>query len=215
MPFRRGFRRYHGTVSSQLRRRRYARGFTFAGLLLLGLSAALDRAGVFRYAGDDWRAFDHKAVLVSHVADGDTIVVRPAAGGPETRVRLLGVDTPELHSQSHAGSDYWARQAMRYTQSRVEGRTVTLELEPTRTRDKYRRLLAYVYLAPADNFNLDLVRDGAAYADRRFPHPLRSQFEQAEAEARNKARGLWAGVTESQMPQWRRDWLSGRRHERR
>src|SRR5437773_9216995 len=160
MPFRRHSRRdHHGSVSTQLRRRRYVRGFTLAGLIVLALSAVLDRTGAFRYDGDDWRNFDHKAFVVSHVADGDTLSVRPAVGGAETRVRLLGVDTPELHSQSHAGSDYWAREALRYTDSRVGNRTVTLRLEPTRTRDKYRRLLAYVYVGDGDNFNLDLVRD--------------------------------------------------------
>ena len=209
MPFRRRFRRHHGSISSQLRRRRYVRRFTFAGLIVLGLSGVLDRSGVFRYAGDDWRHFDHKSFLVTRVSDGDTLTVRPPAGGAETRVRLLGVDTPELRSPSGSGGDYWARQAFRYAESRVEGKEVTLRLEPTKTRDKYRRLLAYVYLSDAENFNLDLVREGAAYADRRFPHSLRSQFEQAEAEARKKGRGMWNGVTESQMPQWRRDWLRG------
>ena len=206
-------RRHHGSVSSQLRRHRTVRRFTLAGLVVLALSAVLDRTGAFRYDGDDWRAFDHKSFVVTHVADGDTINVRPSAGGSETRVRLLGVDTPELHSQSHPGADYWAREAMRYTASRVEGRAVTLRLEPTKTRDKYRRLLAYVYLGDADIFNLDLVRDGEAYADRRFPHSLRSQFEQAEGEARKKARGLWKDVTESQMPPWRQEWLRRRQRD--
>src|SRR5205085_3678793 len=64
-----------------LRRRRMVRRLTFAGLALLALSAVLDRAGVFRYPGDDWRAFDQKTVLVTHVADGDTIVVTPTTGG--------------------------------------------------------------------------------------------------------------------------------------
>ena len=210
MPFRRRFRRHHGSVSSQLRRRRYVRRFTFAGLVLLAVSAVLDRSGLFRYRGDDWRNFDQQTVLVSHVADGDTLIVRPVTGGPETKVRLLGVDTPELKSRSRGG-EHWAREALRYTESRIEGKKVTLRLEPTRTRDRYGRLLAYVYAGDADNFNLDLLRDGAAYADRRFPHTLRAQFEQAEAEARRKGRGLWNGVTESQMPAWRRDWLNGRR----
>ena len=213
--FRRRSQPHHGSVSSQLRRRRVVRRFTFAGLLVLALSAVLDRSGAFRYAGDDWRTFDHKSFVVTHVADGDTLNVRAPGGGGETRVRLLGIDTPELHSKSHGGSDYWAREATRYTQSHAAGRAVTLRLEPTKTRDKYQRLLAYVYLDDGDNLTLDLVRDGAAYADRRFPHSMRSQFEQAEAEARKKGCGLWKGVTEAEMPEWRRKWLANRgRRER-
>ena len=187
------------------------RRVTAAGLVVLAASALLDRSGAFRYRGDDWRDFDRHAFVVARVADGDTITVRPPAGGAETSVRLLGVDTPELHSQSHAGGDYWSREAFRYTDSRLNHQTVTLRLDSTRTRDKYQRLLAYVYVSDSDNFNLDLVRDGIAYADPRFPHTYRPQFEQAEAEARKKGRGLWKGVTESQMPQWRREWLRGRR----
>lgn len=71
-------------------------------------------------------------------------------------------------------------------------------------------MLAYVYVGDSDNLNLDLVRDGEAYADRRFRHSMRPQFERAEAEARKANRGLWKEVTEAQMPPWRRDWLSRR-----
>jgi micrococcal nuclease len=179
-------------------------------VVILALSAVLDRTGLFRYAGDDWRTFDHKTFVVTHVADGDTLDVRSPGGGAVTRVRLLGVDSPELRSRSHSGSDYWAREALRYAESRAEGRLVTLRLEATNTRDRYRRLLAYVYLDDSDNLNLDLVRDGEAYADRRFRHSLRPQFEQAEAEARKKGRGLWKAVTEAQMPEWRQEWLRKR-----
>jgi endonuclease YncB( thermonuclease family) len=185
------------------------RRWACAGLIVLALSAALDRFGAFRYQGDDWRTFDQKACLVTHVADGDTIVVRPTAGGPETRVRLLGIDAPELHSRDTAGRpDYWAAEAKRYTLTRLEHKAVTLRLEQTETRDRYRRLLAYVYVNDSDNLNLDLVRDGHAYADRRFRHSMKYQFERAETEARKAGRGLWKGVTESQMPPWRQDWLA-------
>ena len=81
-------------------------------------------------------------------------------------------------------------------------------LEPTQTRDKYRRLLAYLYVSDNENLNLSLVHDGQAYADRRFPHTLKPQFEQEENDARTKKRGLWKEVTESQMPAWRQKWLA-------
>jgi micrococcal nuclease len=194
------------SVSYQLRRRRRLRGWGLAGLIVLALSAVLDRSGRFGSSGNDWATFDQKSFVVSHISDGDTIVVRPATGGPETKVRLIGVDTPELHSATGDGSDYWAREATRYTAAKADGRPVTLRLEP-RTRDKYQRLLAYVYVGDSDNLNLDLVRDGQGYADRRFSHSMRSQFEQAEAEARRRGRGLWKDVTEPQMPPWRRQWL--------
>jgi micrococcal nuclease len=204
-------RRGYGPLDPRLRRRRRYRRLTFAGLILLALSASLDRAGFFRYHGDDWRNFDHKTFLVTHVADGDTVVVRPMGGGADTRVRLLGIDAPELHSGENGGrSDHWANEARRYMTSRVEQKPVTLRLEQTETRDRYKRLLAYVYVDDSDNLNLDLVRDGQAYADRRFRHSMRPQFERAENEARKARRGLWKDVSDSQMPPWRRDWLDRR-----
>ena len=190
-----------------LRRRRRVRRFTLAALIALGLSALLDRAGVFRYDGDDWRNFDHKTFVVTHVADGDTLTVRPATGGPETRVRLLGIDAPELHSREAGRPDHWAHDARLYAERRAGRKTVTLRLEHGQTRDKYRRLLAYVYVGDADNLNLNLVRTGQAYADRRFHHSMRPQFERAEAEARQAKRGLWKDVRDEQMPTWRQQWL--------
>ena len=200
-------RHHHGSVSSLLRRRWYFRRFTLAGVLALALSAAVSQRGCGRSGGDDWAAFDHKSFVVTHVSDGDTIIVRPTSGGAETKVRLIGVDTPELHSASGSGGDYWAREAKRYTTSHAVGKPVTLLLEKTNTRDKYRRLLAYVYVGDSDNLNLDLVRDGQGYADRRFRHSMRPQFEQAETEARRRGKGLWKDVTEETMPPWRRQWL--------
>ena len=201
-------RRRRRTPFDPLRRRRRVRGFTFAGLALLALSAVLDRAGAFRYDGDDWRNFNQKSFVVTHVADGDTLTVRPPAGGPETRVRLIGVDAPELRSLDDASrSDHWAQDAKRYAERRAGRKTVTLRLERGQTRDKYRRLLAYVYVGDASNLNLDLVRDGQAYADRRFKHSMRGPFERAEAEARQARRGLWKDVSEALMPPWRREWL--------
>ena len=58
--------------------------------------------------------------------------------------------------------------------------------------------------------DLDIVRDGQAYADRRFRHTLRPQFELAEGDARKHARGLWKDVKEEQMPPWRQRWLAER-----
>ena len=208
-------RRSFDPTHPALGRRRRVRRATLAGLVLLGLSAVLDRAGVFRYAGDDWRAFDQKTFVVTHVADGDTITVRPAGGGAETRVRMLGIDAPELRPRDDEGRpDFWAKESRRYTEGRARGRTVTLRLEQTETRDRYKRLLAYVYVSDSACLNLDLVRDGHAYADRRFSHSMRPQFERAENEARKARRGLWKDVADEQMPPWRRDWLARRNGRR-
>lgn len=206
-------RRYQvpDTVKRQLRRRRLTRRSIFAALLLLALSTLLDRFGVFRYRGDDWGNFDRQDVIVARVVDGDTIRVRLTPAAAEEPVRLLGIDAPETRLEGAPGAAHWGPQATAHLREMLADRTVTLRLDTTETRDKYGRLLAYLYVGDGQNVNLALVREGHAYAHRRFPHSLRRQFEQAEDEARGRGRGLWAGVKEPQMPAWRQRWLAERR----
>jgi micrococcal nuclease len=191
-------------VGKLLRRRRLFRRVLTALVMLVAAAILLDRRGTFGYPGDDWSNFDQKHYVINHIADGDTVGIRRS--GKEIRIRLLGVDAPEMSSHDH-----WATQATDYTQSRLLGQTVTLRLDGTETRDRYGRLLAYLYLSDTDNFNLDLVRDGQAYADRRFKHSQRVTFESAEATARKKETGLWKDLTEAEQPPWRRRWLENAR----
>ena len=195
------------SVVRQLKRRRWTRRGVFAGLVLLALSTFVGRFGAFGYRGDDWGKFDGKTVVVTHVMDGDTVRIRVPPDAPEDTVRLLGIDAPET-GQSPA---HWGREATAQLRATLEGKSVTVRLDTTQTRDKYRRLLAYLYLNDSDNVNLALVRDGHAYAHRVYPHGQRRQFEQAEDEARGKGRGLWAEVVEPHMPDWRQRWLDERR----
>ena len=194
-------------VLRQLKRRRWTRRSILVALLLLALSVVLDRAGVFRYRGDDWAAYDKQTVTVTRVVDGDTVRVRRSPVSEEETVRLLGIDAPETSKPAA----HWGIEATNRLETLVEGKPVTLRLDATQTRDKYRRLLAYVHAGDAENVNLALVRDGHAYAHRMFPHSLRRQFEQAEDDARGRGRGLWADAAESQMPAWRQNWLARRR----
>ena len=83
---------------------------------------------------------------VIRVIDGDTILVD--LNGGEHRVRLLGVNTPELKyetgQESSDLSQLDGKEAYNYTKSRLEGKTVQLEYDAVRY-DKYGRTLAYVY----------------------------------------------------------------------
>lgn len=185
-------------TSPLTRRKLLTRGGYFLAIVLAAV-AVMER---YRLGNDDWAAFDHQTFIVSRVIDGDTIRV-----DPDTTVRLLGVDAPELPDA------HWASQARDYVQARALGRQVVLRLDQVQTRDRYGRLLAYVYLDDGDCLNMDLIQDGQAYADRRFKHSYRPQYEMAENEARKKGRGLWKDITEQQMPPWRRRWLQSQRSE--
>lgn len=177
------------------------------GVVLVVLAGALagDRLRLFRYQGPDSDDFDKRTFAIASVVDGDTVRIRPVGGGEETRVRLIGIDAPELHPQGRA-ADYWAVESTEYLKRRLAGGTVIVRLEPLEQRDRYGRLLAYLYVNETEMVNLEMVREGQAYADRRFKHSHKREFERYEAEARKKRRGLWEGVLPEQMPEWRRRW---------
>ena len=154
----------------------------------------------------DWATFDKQVLRVDRVVDGDTVRVLTPAGESES-VRLIGVDAPEMRPREGGPPAHYAERATDWLRNRLDGERVTLRLPETRTRDRYGRLLAYVYLDDSEDVGESLVAGGYAYADRRFAHDLRRHYERAEAAARGKKRGLWANVRKAQMPEWRRRWM--------
>ncbi len=121
--------------------------------------------------------------LVVRTSDGDTLVLESG-----DRVRLIGVDTPETH-HPELPVQRFGKEASDYTRKQAEGRRVQLEFGPE-CRDKYGRLLAYVWV-DGQLLNRSLVRRGYGYAMTRFPHPKMDDFVQAEREARERRYGLW------------------------
>lgn len=119
------------------------------------------------------------------VVDGDTVILD---GGE--RVRLIGVDTPELH-RPNTPVQYYAREAKAFTRRLAEHRAVRLDYDQQR-RDKYGRTLGYVYLEDGTFVNLEIVRQGYGFAYTRFPFRYLDVFRAAEREARTSHAGLWA-----------------------
>src|SRR3954463_11242786 len=95
---------------------------------------------------------------VVHAIDGDTVDVRLSNGRVE-RVRILGADTPETKDPRKPVQCY-GPEASAYTHGRLEGRRVALETDAV-TRDKYGRLLAYVYVDGV-RYDDELLRLGYA-----------------------------------------------------
>jgi endonuclease YncB( thermonuclease family) len=194
--------------SGRLRQRRLLTWIGYLSLLALIAAAGLDRWGRFGYAGDDWAQFDRRAVVMDEVVDGDTFVAHLAgAASARITVRLLGVDAPDLLTS------HWSTEAQRYLTARLVNREVILRLDGTQTRDPDAHLLALVYVTDGDCLNVDIVRDGQAYADRRVKHAMRSPLEQAERDARAKKRGMWRDLRDEDQPQWRREWLQTLRNK--
>lgn len=132
--------------------------------------------------------------LVVRCVDGDTIYValpRPPEGlGTRERLRLIGVDSPEARQESPTVRQL-ALAASEFTRRRLQGRIVHLACD-WRRRDRYGRLLAYVYLPDGSCHNAELLREGFAHGYTRFPFQFLEEFRALEAAARRQGRGLWA-----------------------
>jgi micrococcal nuclease len=133
---------------------------------------------------------------VSGTVDGDTI--RVASRGVETPVRLIGIDTPETRHPSEPVQCFGPQASARTARLLPVGRRVRLVTDHTQdVRDRYGRLLAYVYTpgrsGAAGSVNADLVRSGHAkvyvYGGVRFEHA--APFFRAQHRARRAHRGLW------------------------
>ncbi len=123
--------------------------------------------------------------FVDRVVDGDTLRV-----DRREKVRLIGVDTPETKHPTKP-VQYFGKEASQFTQHEVEHRFVTLKFD-RHQRDKYGRLLAYVYRQPDHFFlNAELIKQGYGFAYTRFPFKYMEEFRQYEREARSEGRGLW------------------------
>ena len=132
-------------------------------------------------------AIETTKIYCSYVIDGDTIVVK--INGQEEKVRLIGVNTPELDHPEKQISDL-AKKAMMFTKKMIKGKEVTLEFEQQR-RDEYGRLLAYVYLLNGTFLNAEIIRQGYGYTYTKFPFKYLEEFRHYEKKAKNNKRGLW------------------------
>lgn len=118
---------------------------------------------------------------VTYVTDGDTLWVRPLSGGESFKVRMEGLDAPEI-------CQVWGPQSRDALKARLVNRTVTIAVH---RYDDYGRAVAKVQLE-GDDVAAWMVRQGHAwsYRYRRSPGPYAAE----EAQARRARRGLYANT---------------------
>jgi micrococcal nuclease len=136
-----------------------------------------------------FQRFQDSGVVVG-VSDGDSLRVR-FSDGVVRRVRLVGVDSPEIDAPSEI--EAWrALLAKRFAFFHLFRRTVRLEYDAT-PLDAFGRVLAYVRTGDGVLFNELIIREGYARALLRYPFraDYRDRFAQAEKEARRAGRGIW------------------------
>jgi micrococcal nuclease len=153
--------------------------------------------------GDDFEKYHNKTFTVMKVIDGDTLDINlPDGKYKTTRIRLIGVDTPET-KKPNTPVMYYGPEASEFTRTHAIGKQVTVLLDTvTKTRDRYGRLLAYTKLPDGTILNEILISEGYGYADSRFKHSFSNKYNQLQNQAKSAKRGLWKNVTPDQMPEW-------------
>ena len=131
---------------------------------------------------------------VLEVVDGDTI--RIGRNGAEETLRLIGLDTPET-KDPRKPVQCFGREASARAKQLLGGERVRIAQDPTQdTRDKYGRLLVYVWRTDGMFYNYRTILDGYAHEyTYDVPYQYQAQFRTAEWEARENGRGFWSART--------------------
>ncbi|MBI4341771.1 MAG: thermonuclease family protein [Candidatus Omnitrophica bacterium] len=171
---------------------RFRLWFAALALLSAALAASVESSGL-RPDPEDHRAADR--ATVARVIDGDTIELTDGR-----MVRYIGIDTPEVRRRADGrwveDPEPFGKEATQANAALVRGRVVRLEYDVQR-RDRYGRLLAYVYISGPDQrevmVNEELLRVGAAQL-LTIPPNVRhvERFRRAVRDARRVGRGVWA-----------------------
>jgi micrococcal nuclease len=174
-------------------RYRYRRHHLWVSLLLIGISWLVfygQQHGWLSSAGKGVVAKQPGQYSINHFVDGDTISVN--MNGHAETVRFIGVDTPETHKPNTPVQCYGPAAAA-YTKNTIGTKTVRLVSDPLSTdRDRYGRLLRYVYLPDGTNLDQAIIENGYGFYYPYFPFTKSAAFAAAEQRAMAAHKGLWS-----------------------
>lgn len=130
---------------------------------------------------------------VTEVVDGDTIEVDMS--GTREKIRMIGVDTPET-KKPNAPIECYGPEASEFSKKMLGGKSVRLEADPTNdNRDRYGRLLRYVYLQDGSLYEEALIRGGYGFAYLSFSFQKSEEFGALHEQARTAKVGLWGACS--------------------
>jgi micrococcal nuclease len=145
-------------------------------------------------------------VAVRWVADGDTIVLKDGR-----HVRYIGIDTPEVAHENRR-AEPMGLAAKAFNRKLVSGRRIRLETD-REVKDRYGRILAYVYREDGLFVNAELLQQGFAHVLYRFPNTARAvELLAAQREAMGQGRGIWGRIRKDERPDYA--YLGNRRSKR-
>lgn len=126
---------------------------------------------------------------VAHFTDGDTLTVD--MNGTNEAVRFIGIDMPETKKPDTPVQCY-GPEASNFTKQTIGTQSIRLEADPMGdNRDRYNRLLRYMYLQDGTLLNRELIAKGYAFAYTSFPFTRKADFVAAQTGAQQAKLGLW------------------------
>jgi micrococcal nuclease len=171
------YRRRHGWLAALL-------------VVLVGLWFLNQRAGWVGGPGQTLARDQPGLYGIDHFIDGDTIAVK--MNGHVEKVRFVGVDTPETHKPNTPVQCY-GPVAAAFTKATIGSHQVRLVSDSLSTdRDRYGRLLRYVYLPDGTDVNELLIKTGHGFYYPYFPFTKSAQFAADEQAAIAARQGLWS-----------------------
>jgi endonuclease YncB( thermonuclease family) len=158
--------------------------------IIVLLIVVATESGWLNGATNNLQQNDPGLYAINRYVDGDTIDVN-MNGSVET-IRFIGVDTPETHKPNTPVQCY-GPEASSYTHSLIGKNSLRLEADPLDTnRDRYGRLLRYIYLPDGTLVEAKLIGEGYGFAYTQFPFQKKAQFIALEQSAKQSGKGLWA-----------------------
>jgi len=139
---------------------------------------------IYRMVPETYREDVENRIWVKRVISGNTVLLSSGE-----QVQLIGVKTSVTRRFRKSVSTYM-KEVPLFVQQLVEGKEIRLEYD-LESRDRYGRLLAYVYLIDGTFLNAEIIRQGYGFADAKYPFKYMEEFRGYEREARENRRGLW------------------------
>lgn len=132
------------------------------------------------------------------VGDGDTITVN--MDGRDEKIRFIGVDTPET-IKPNSPVECYGKEASDYLKNLLTNKTVKLEADPiNQNRDRYQRLLRYVYTQNNQLVNKQIIAQGYGFAYLSFPFTKSEEFRLTQIKARQNGVGVWGSDCQIKSP---------------
>ena len=155
----------------------------------------INAAGLYNAYNVQSNIYDAKII---EVIDGDTLKIRfdydkPKQCTTEETVRLIGVDTPEMNYYSLQEPEYYAQEATDYTNQFLNYKIMIEFDDVSSLRDKYKRLLGYIWIENYRLLNKELISEGYGkyYSNFSFNSKRMSDFSEAQEKAIQNGKGMW------------------------